>query len=169
MRATAVPAQVTTVEDRIAGNLGLSQLILLCTPIFVGGLLFAVLPPAMRITPYKLSLIVVLVIMCGSMAIRIKGKIVLFWLAILLRYRLRPRYYVFDKHSTYGREQYQSTTSAMKEEVTKTPKRTRKVTSLSLEDITKVQELIENPAANLAFETRKGGLYVHITEVKQES
>jgi hypothetical protein len=168
MRATAIPAQVTTVEDHITGNLNLVQLILICTPVFTGGFLFAVFPPAMHLSTYKLPLVVILLIVCGTMAIRIKGKIVLFWIAILLRYWLRPRYYAFDKHSMHGREQYQKMTEVVEAETTEAPKRVNKKPPLSFEDLMRVQELIENPAANLAFETRKGGLYVRITEIKQE-
>lgn len=168
MRTTAIPAQVTTVEDRITGNLNLMQLILLCTPVAMGGLLFAVCPPVMHLSTYKIPFIVISVVVCGAMAIRVKGKIVLFWIAILLRYWLRPRYYVFDKHSTHGREQYKPVSEAVVMETSEAPKRTLKRSLLSLEDLTKVQELIENPATNLAFETRKGSLYVRITEARQE-
>ncbi len=170
MRVTAIPAQITTVEDRIVGSLNLSQLLLLCTPVFTGGLLYAVLPPAMTISVYKLLILAVFIVACGVLAIRIKGMLVLHWAAILVRYWLRPRYYVFDKHSMHGRKQYKTTAAETAEEETaQTPERTRKVSSLSFEDAVNVQELIRNPAANVAFETRKGGLYVRITEVKQES
>ena len=77
MKVTIVPAQVTTVEDRIAGNLGLSQLLLLTTPVFSGSLLYVVLPPVFHGAIYKLVLIVALFIICSLMAIRIKGKILL--------------------------------------------------------------------------------------------
>jgi hypothetical protein len=168
MRVTAIPAQVTTVEDRITGNLNLVQLILLCTPIFAAGLLFAIVPPVMHLSSYKMPLIVLLVLLCGTLAIRFKGKLVLFWIAILLRYWLRPRYYVFNKHSTHGRKKYNGVPEIVDEEISEVPVRTNKKSILSFQDITKVQELIENPAANLAFESRKGGLYVRITEIKQE-
>ena len=168
MRTTATPAQVTTVEDHITGNLNLVQLILLCIPVATGGLLFAVCPPVMHLATYKLPLIVISVVVCDALAIRIKGKVVLFWIAILLKYWLRPRYYVFDKHSTHGREQYRPTQEITVVEKPEVTERTRKQPSLSFEDMTKVLELIENPATNLAFETRKGSLYVRITEAKQE-
>lgn len=168
MRVTAIPAQVTTVEDRITGNLNLVQLILLCTPVFAAGLLFAIVPPVMHLSSYKLPLIIILVLLCGSLAIRIKGKLVLFWIAILLRYWLRPRYYVFNKHSAHGREQYHTSFEIVDEAISEVPVHTDKKSILSFQDITKVQELIANPAANLAFESRKGGLYVRITEIKQE-
>ncbi len=169
MRVTAIPAQVTTVEDHITGNLSLIQLILLCIPVFTGCLLYAALPPAMRIVPYKLPIIVIVTVVCGLMTIRIKGQIALFWIGILLRYWLRPRYYVFDKHSMHCREQHRKITEAVETKTEKAPDSPRKQSPLSLEELTRLQELIENPAANLAFETRKGGLYVRFTEVRQEN
>lgn len=169
MRVTVIPAQVTTVEDRIVGSLNLGQLLLLCIPVFGGGLLYAALPPVMTISIYKISLLVMLGSLCGILAIRIKGAIVLFWATILIRYWLRPRYYVFDKHSLHGREQYSAFPEAREEQTTEAPIRTRPTAPLSFPDLVKVQACIEDPAANVAFETRKGGLYVRITEVKQES
>jgi hypothetical protein len=35
MRTTVIPAQITTVEDRIAANLNLTQIILLLASLFV--------------------------------------------------------------------------------------------------------------------------------------
>lgn len=170
MRATAVPAQVTTVEDRIAGKLGMSQVVLLFIPIIFGSLLYAVLPPVMHSTSYKLAVLTLLLCTCCVLAIRIKGKIVLFWIAILLRYWLRPRYYVFDKRSTHGRDQYRETTIVEEDEETaESTVPARSISPLSLEDLIRVRDVIENPAANLGFEIRKGGLYVRITEVEQES
>jgi len=55
MKVTVVPAQVTTVEDRIVGSLGFSQLVLIVTPVFIAAALFAVLPPAMGSAVYKTS------------------------------------------------------------------------------------------------------------------
>lgn len=171
MKVTVVPAQVTTVEDRIAGSLGLSQLVLLATPIFGGSALYVVLPPVYHNALYKLIVITLLLLLCGLLAIRIKGKIVLFWLITLLRYNIRPRYYVYNKRSLHGREDYRN--RAVSEPETAPTKRSRKkqhITHLSMAEIMKLQNIIENPAANLMFETnKKGKLYVRITEVKQES
>lgn len=169
MRVTAVPAQVTTVEDRIAGRLGMSQMVLLFIPIIFGSLLYAGLPPAMHSAPYKLVVLTLLLCTCGILAIRIKGKIVLFWIAVLLRYWLRPRYYVFDKRSVHGRNQYHGAVEVDEtEEKEEKPERSRLISPLTLDDLIRVKDVIENPEANLGFEVRKGGLYVRITEVKQE-
>lgn len=53
MRMTVVPAQITTVEDRIIGNLGFSQILLLIVPLFVSAGVFVLLPPFIGGAIYK--------------------------------------------------------------------------------------------------------------------
>lgn len=169
MKVTVVPAQVTTIEDRIAGNLGLSQLMLLAAPVFGGSVLYVLLPPTFHNAAYKLVAIVILFLLCSLLAIRIKGKIILFWLVVLLRYTMRPRYYVFDKRSPASREDYRHYDKLEYEEIVETkPKETKQALRLSTAQLMNLHKLIENPAANLSFESKKGGLYVRITEIKQE-
>lgn len=168
MRATAIPAQVTTVEDHIAGNLNLTQLILLCIPLFVGGLLFTVFPPAMHLSPYKLPVTTLIVALCGILAIRIKGKIVLFWAAILLRHWLRPKYYVFDKRSMYGREQYKAIPQVAEADEAEAYEPAPQKAALSFAELARVQDVINDPTISVAYEARKGALYVRIAEAKQE-
>jgi len=169
MKVTVVPAQVTTVEDRIAGNLGLSQLLLLVTPVFGGCILYVILPPVGHAAVYKFVLMFLLLFACSLLAIRVRGKIVLFWLAVIVSYNLRPRYYLFDKHSLNGRETYAAPAVAVKEPPQAKPERQPETPALSVAERVRVENLMVNPAANLAFETRKGGLYVRIRQVKQES
>lgn len=166
MRSTVVPAQVTTVEDRIAGSLGLSQLLLLLVPIFLGSILYVILPPFFAYHVYKVVLFVILAVVCGSLAIRIKGQILLLWLVSILRYNLRPRYFVFSKNSLYARE-----VVADEQGVTETvPKIVEEESAnqigLSTADMIRVEDILANPAANVRFSTtKKGELRVHVTEV----
>jgi hypothetical protein len=74
MKITVVPAQVTTVEDKIMGSLSLSQLMILLLPVFIGAALFVILPPAMGSALYKYILIGILAVICMILSIRIKGK-----------------------------------------------------------------------------------------------
>ncbi len=170
MKTTAVPAQVTTVEDRIVSNLGVSQVVLLSLPVLMAGVVFAGFPPAMHITVYKLVVLILFTALCGGLAIRIKGKIVLLWLVVLLRYNLRPGYYVYNKNSLANREQYASTKAT--EAVEDTPEKIttrRRQSKLTVAETIRVFNAIDNPAANFAFTTgKKGKLYVRITEVNQE-
>lgn len=171
MRSTVVPAQVTTVEDKVAGNLGMSQLVLLATPVFIGGILYVILPPFTQTATYKLLVIAIVLLICSLLAVRVKGTLVLQWLLVLVRYNTRPRYYVFDKRSMHGRQEVHVRFEAepvdeRAEEIVKVPH----TSLLSTADVVNLHDIIENPAANLSFETnRKGKLYVRITEVKPES
>jgi len=167
MKVTVVPAQVTTVEDRIVGSLGLSQILLLAAPVFGGSALYIILPPVMHASVYKVVLMVAFLLLCGLLSIRIKGKILLFWLVVILRYNLRPRYYVFNKHSLHGRSFHEaSQTVDTADEATEVKQKARRRLPLSTAQVVQLENLLDNPAANLSFETRKGYLYVRITEVK---
>lgn len=172
MRTTIVPSQVTTVEDRIAGRLGLSQLLLLVSPIFGGSAIFVILPPFFSYAVYKAVFIVCIASLSALLAIRIKGKILLFWIITLLRYNLRPGYYLFNKNSSHAREVItaieiegdDTETAAVK---AKAP--LRKVELTTAERV-RIEDLIANPAANVHITTnRKGELRVHLTEVQKES
>ena len=103
MKTTVIPAQITTVEDKIAGNLNLTQIILLLSSLFVGTFVYTVLPNKIQFTAYKIPLIIFQFVLFAGLSIRIKGRIVLQWLIVLLRYWLRPRIYIFDKNELYLR------------------------------------------------------------------
>ena len=72
MKSTIVPAQVTTTEDKIVGSISVTQLILLVIPVFVGGMSYALMPPSLKFSLYKVFLVFILFIVFGIMAIRIK-------------------------------------------------------------------------------------------------
>jgi hypothetical protein len=116
---------------------------------------------------YKVVVIGIIALLAGSLAIRIKGKLVLIWLTILLRYRSRPRVYLFNKNSLSYREDYpdvpKETTSlnenAMKDEPT--------IKKLGFQETAYVFSRLDDPISRLRFETtKKGGLNVRITEAQ---
>jgi hypothetical protein len=171
MKQTVVPAQVTTVEDRIVGNLGLSQIVLLSLPVLAAGVVFAAFPPVMHVSLYKLILLTLFALLCGGLAIRIKGKIILLWIIVRLRYNVRPGYYVFNKNTTVNRELYNTATIVeLPEDEPEKADIRRRAPELSVADTVRVFAALDNPAANVTFTTnKKGNLYVRITEVNQES
>ena len=171
MKVTVVPAQVTTVEDKIMGSLGFSQLMLLIVPIFIGAGLFAILPPFMGASLYKYVVIGIVTILCCILAIRIKGKIVALWLVVILRYNLRPKFYLFNKNTTALREQYDTKTKEPEEQNPRARlKKSLTVPRLQFHETAKVYATIDNPASKLRFETtKKGGLHVRLTEIKEQS
>lgn len=170
MKQTVVPAQVTTVEDRIVGNLGISQMILLALPVLAAGIVFTALPPVLHVVLYKLLVLVPFSALCAILSIRIKGKILLFWIIIRARYNLRPEYYVFDKNTAANRKLYDEVKAA--EQPKNEPKEAamhRQYSTLTTAEKIRTFAAMDNPAAKLAFTTdKKGKLYVRITEVKQE-
>lgn len=168
MKATVVPAQVTTIEDRIMGNLGFSQLALFVVPVFVGAGLFIILPPVMHGSPYKYLVAILIGVICDVLAIRIKGKIILLWLVTILRYNLRPKYYLFKKNTVMYREDYQARKPDAPTEINKQrAKEIIHIPKLSFHDAAYVLNTINNPDSKLRFEmTKKGGLNVRLTEVE---
>jgi len=169
MKVTVVPAQVTTVEDRIIGNLGFSQMLLMIIPIFVSAGLFTLLPPFMGSALYKYLIMGILALVCCILAIRIKGKILALWLVTILRYNIRPKYYLFNKNTSAFRQDYPPIVELKTEEKTKEVKNERTaLPRLNTPETARVLATIENPAAKFRFETtKKGGLNVRLTEIEK--
>lgn len=169
MKVTVVPAQVTTVEDRIVGNLGFSQMLLLIVPVFVGAGLFAVLPPAMGSASYKYVIMAVIAFFCALLAIRIRGKILAAWLVTILRYNLRAKYYLFNKNTAAMRDEYAAAPTRQSDRpLVKSQKKRSTLPKLDSIEAAQLLAVIENPAAKLRFETtRKGALHVRLTEVEE--
>lgn len=170
MKTTTVPAQVTTVEDKIAGSLTLSQLLLLIAPLFIGSAIYLIFPPALHITPLKFIISFLVLAVAALSAIRIKGKLVLFWAVVLIRYAIRPRYHVFNKNDSYlrktdeGPELDAQDTLADTEQSEVKPALALELTPLEL---VRAESLAADPRSKLHFRIhRKGGLRVHVTEVK---
>lgn len=168
MKTTLVPAQVTTVEDKIAGNLGLQQLLLLASPVFIGGAMFILLPPFVKVTTLKVVLSTVIFVVCASMAIRIRGKLLIEWAVVLLRYNVRPRYSVYNKNDSYLRQAKNDMqeVSENEEQVAKVKKHIPVVPKLPTPDLARLEAVIHDPRANFSISNRKGKLNVHITEIK---
>ena len=170
MKRSIVPAQVTTVEDRLVGGLTPHQLALLIGPFCFGFIAFAVMPPNFHLVLYKLVMVLILESIGAVLSIRIKGKILLLWIVTVARYNGRPRYYKYNKNDLFLRD----TVSADAEVneagpgavVETRPEKERP--PLDLADVVKVEALMENPDAKLRFITGKDGrLNVVIQEVKQ--
>lgn len=169
MKTSMVPAQVTTVEDKIAGNLSLPQLLLLSAPVFIGGGLYILLPPNLKFSFFKLLLNGLIAIGFLAMAVRVRGKLVIAWLVVILRYRLRPRYYVFDKNDIYLRQPVIGPVRplAIKAGASRSKRRSPAGPVLPVPEIVRLEGVIADPRAKLSFTSdKKGGLNVRITEIK---
>lgn len=168
MKTTVVPAQVTTVEDKVTGNLSLQQLIMLTSPIFLGSVVYVLFPPFFKAEPYKIVVITVLFVVFATLAIRIKGKLLIQWIGVLMRYNARPRFYVYNKNDGYLRYKHDETPTT---KVIKQPQ--KKAVSpivamnMPISDKALLEQIVIDPRAKLRFRTnKKGGLDVHIQEIK---
>jgi hypothetical protein len=170
MKRSTVPAQITTVEDRIFGGLTPQQLALLMAPFLLGFVMFALMPPNFHLTPYKLTVVVALEVICAALSARIKDKILLYWLITIVQYNLRPRLYVFDKNDPFLRPTYESPKEDAKGAAKKKQDKAVKVAEvprIALHDAVRAEAAMLDPRAKMRFETGKDGkLNVIIQEIK---
>lgn len=168
MRNTIIPAQITTVEDKITGNLSLTQIILLIIPVFVMTILFSLVPPVMKLGIFKTILFVLSGLICGILALRIRGRVILNWLLVWLKFKSRPTYYVFDKNDDYLRESELVNENKDKTKRVIKVKAKEKTKVLTEIDTMKLVDLINNQKNSLSFEFNKqGGLHVSVEMAKK--
>jgi hypothetical protein len=103
MRTTIIPAQITTVEDKIAGSLNMTQILILMFPVLWTAIIYILFAPIMKLVVYKLGLIGIVTLICLVLVIRIKDKIVAEWLGVVLRYHFRPRFWLYNKNDASNR------------------------------------------------------------------
>ena len=168
MKSSIVPAQITTVEDKVAGNLSLSQLLLLAAPGFLGSAIYIVFPPSMGAAMYKLVMVMALAAGFSLLALRVRGRILLLWLITIARYNLRPQHYVFNKNDPYLRDIRvdDSPVEVAEPVVDDLEAQQSLIPLLSALETVRLEGIIADPKAKLQFVTdRKGALRVRITEI----
>jgi hypothetical protein len=168
MKHTSIPAQITTVEDKLAGGLTLQQLTLLTIPIPVCFMLYSCLPGFFRLSPYKLILMVFVTMLFCLSAIKVHGKILLYWLRVITKYNHRPRFYTFNKNTPYLREYptYPSSVESQPKQTTITQPAITLKPEPADSHILKTSELLSDQKLSLSFKTNKrGSLYVYVAKV----
>jgi hypothetical protein len=169
MRISIVPAQITTVEDKIAGNISVQQAALLGIPLLFGFVVALVFPPSGQFVAYKIAIVATLFVICGSLAIRIKGRIVAKWLKLFAIYSARPRYYIYDKNTSYLRDDnldnFAETETVKTAPTIKKPK--LQVKKIAAHEFARLEGFALDTRAGMKFEVgKKGELNVRITEVE---
>ncbi len=166
MRTSIIPAQITTVEDKIAGNLNMTQIGILMTPVFLGTAIYCFFPPLMHFAIYKLIIVAFIVVVALLLSLRIKGKVVANWLGVLFTYNLRPRFYVFNKNDYYLRDLYLPPTKKTHQKAV-LQKEARATTEIVSKDLLKLKRYIKNPKYALSLKPKKkGGFYVALNEIE---
>ena len=164
MRTTVIPAQTTTVEDRIAANLNLTQIILLLASLFVATFIYAVFPHRLSLTFYKFPLFIINFITFITLSLRIKGRVVLNWLFVLSAYYFRPRFYVFNKNDVTLRDVVLPIFETKNKTKAKShAKDTKVVNKLKIAEQAIIENLLNNPNAKISFQ--KGGVNVHLQKI----
>lgn len=172
MRSKPIPAQITTVEDKIAGNLNLTQIMLLMIPVFFTTAAYAVFPPRMHLAIYKFPLVLVVLLVCLILSLRIKGKVVLNWLVILLRYNIRPRYYLYNKNEVMFRTLDMPVFEKKQRKLfKKAPAKQEKIAAIQafgLHDLAKLQNVMNDPNYSFVLKAgKKGGFNVSVGQVQK--
>jgi hypothetical protein len=163
MRTTVIPAQITTVEDRIAANLNLTQIILLLSSLFVATFIYAMLPHRLSLTFYKYPLFVLNFLLFISLSMRIKGRVALNWLFVLSAYYFRPRYYVFNKNDVTSRDIVLPVFSTKKSIKASYVKESNVAKKIKLAEQLIAENILNNPNAKISF--KKGGVNVYVQKV----
>ncbi len=168
MKTTVVPAQITTVEDKIAGSLTLPQIMLLVVPLILGAAIYAGIPPKMHLGSFKLTLIIIQYAFFGALALRFNGKIVADWLVVYLRFKSRPSRYIFTKNDLIYRE-----TTNEKEKITREINEEKKsdiknqTRPLTLLEERNIGKIFNNDSLTISFKpSKKGGMDVLLKQKK---
>ncbi len=161
MKIRRIPAQITTVEDKIAGNLNFTQMILLVLPVFVVLVGYSSIPPIMHISVFKIILMSSIGIIPPLLAIRVKEHIILSWIGILLTYSLRPKYYVFNKNDASQRviDSIPQEKKHAKAHSKTSAKQTVQQKALSFGELVKLEDLLANPKYSFSVKSHKKGAF----------
>lgn len=156
MRTTIIPAQITTVEDKIAGSLNLTQILMLMFPILWTAFLYILIPPVMALPAYKLTLTLLVTFISIILVIRVKNKLVLEWLMVLVRFQNRPKYYLANKNSLYLRElDLPQEVAKTKRVSSKSPAKITDRKELTIPELVKLESLIESGKLAVRYQVGK--------------
>lgn len=166
MKTTITPAQITTVEDKIAGNLTFTQILFLIIPLLTATATYVLMSPGLQFKPLKLSLIILQFAIFLPLAIRIKGKTVADWLVIILRHKARPRIYIFTKNDSCNRLIIETATKETKAELLKVANKDMPAELSPPQDQNKVDELLKHSGVTVRL-GKKGGIDVAVCEAEK--
>jgi len=161
MKSTVVPAQITTVEDKIAGSLNFIQIILLVFSLIIGTAFYGLISPKLHLSTPKIILMIAQFTIFGSLALRYKGRILADWLVIYLRFKARPRIYIFTKNDLLSREQLVDTKIAQEKKAPTTLTSKKKIEKSKSTD----SPVFISPGSIISIKpSKKGGLDVEYQE-----
>ena len=145
---------------------------MLMAPVFFMTLIYAVFPPSMSFVAYKLTLSMIFFVICITLSLRIKGKIVIHWLSILIRYNLRAKYYIYNKNESYLRTLHLPTTNktpvAEKKLLKAKARKKIKPAIYRIKNLVSLENMIGNDEVDFRYKIgKKGGLNVAFEQIKK--
>ncbi len=157
MRTTIIPAQITTVEDKIAGSLNMTQILILMFPVLWTAIIYILFAPIMKLVAYKLGLIGIVTLICLVLVIRIKDKVVAEWLGVVLRYHFRPRFWLYNKNDASNRIidiPEIPDIAVIKRKSTKKATNDQK-TEINISDLVRLEQLIDSGKVAVRYQFEK--------------
>jgi hypothetical protein len=91
MRISIVPAEMTSVKDKIIGNLELKQILLLATPLIFAIFTYIAIPPFNKTNSPKIILFIIFSFISSILSINISGELVLEIIINGFKYLIRPK------------------------------------------------------------------------------
>jgi hypothetical protein len=167
MKRSIVPAQITTVEDRVLGSLTPYQAALISLPLVFGVVFYATLPPHFHLKLYKIGLIAAMELIGAILSIRKNDQMLIFWLITRIRYNVRPRYYIYNKNDTHLRNIPIFAPVRADKTTPKVVTALSDIREIAVRDAVRLEEIMADERVNLRFKTgRNGRLNVVANEVK---
>ncbi len=123
----------------------------------------------MSASSYKLVFIAFMSLLCGLLALRIKGRLAGEWMITIARYMVRPRYFVLDKNDPYLRPIMRVDDAQKSQELptVKVAESDPLHPAISFQELVRLEAVLRDPATNLRFNVdKKGALHVGITQNK---
>jgi len=162
MKTTIVPAQITTVEDKIIGNLSFTQILLFIAALFISVAIYIVFPTPLKLTVYKLALMLLSIIICFALAIRVRSKILIHWLFLVVNYSQRPQFYVFNKNDVSMRDIFFEKKQKIVNAKSLHNARLKAARNLSVKEFAMLSKVVEYSNKNVRLQFNKKG-EVHAT------
>jgi len=167
MKTSIVPAQITTVEDKIAGKLTIRQLLILLIAGFTDILIFLIFPKALRLTPIKLIIISLNSIIVSLLAYKHQEKILLSWLLLIFSYLKRPRIYIYHKNAKAKRNDPVEIIKAADNQTSLPTKHIKEISESYLHDQVNFlsSSIVNNEKFKVNFiNDKKRGLKIYVSE-----
>lgn len=104
MRTTIIPAQITSVEDKITSFLNLKQIVILVFNLIFVMIIFLIIPPFIKFSIIKMIFTFLLSIIIAPLSFKYRGVLLLDYLKLILDFKLRPKVYVLIRDDQVDEE-----------------------------------------------------------------